>query len=75
MSKPQVTRAGILDMQVCAPKEWLDVQAKTFADRENPCGTTGGWYIRNEGSKLLQGAPERRQCHDDPNMVHIMLDA
>ena len=71
----QVTRQGILDMQVCVPTNWNDEQVIAFAEAENCCGTTGGWQIRREGDKFLGGAPERRPCRDREGFVHIMLDA
>lgn len=73
--KPQVTRHGLLDMQVCIPKEWTDEQVVEFANKENPCGTTNGWQIRREGDEALAGCEERVQCGDRENYVHIMLDA
>lgn len=70
-----VTRRGALDMQVCVPKDWTDEQVKEFADRENLCGTEHGWHIRKQGDEALAGCDERVQCADDPDNVHIMLDA
>lgn len=70
-----VTRIGALDMQVCCPKEWTDDEVLAFANKENPCGTTNGWFIRKEGDKGLAGYPERNQCERIANRVHIMLDA
>jgi len=32
--KPEVTRCGALDMQVCVPNSWTDEQVKEFADQE-----------------------------------------
>ena len=75
MSEPMVTKRGILDMQVCVPKEWTDEQVLYFAEKEFPCGTQNGWHIRREGSELLFGSPERVTCANDDNNVHIMLDA
>jgi len=72
---PEVTQRGLLSMQVCIPKEWDDFQVTTFAEKENPCGTSNGWFIRKEGDKSLAGAPERNACHDRKDFVHIMLDA
>ena len=72
---PQVCRSHPLDMQVCVPKNWSDKQVVEFAEANNPCGTSGGWQIRKEGSKFLAGAPERVPCNDRAGMVHIMLDA
>ena len=71
-----VTKPGLcLDMQVCVPKDWTDDQVIQFAESEWPCGTTLGWQIRREGHELLGGSPERVQCSDDPDQVHVMLDA
>ena len=72
---PQVTKRGALDMQVCVPAEWTDEQAKSFADRENLCGTELGWVIRRQGDKALAGDPERQPCSTRAGYVHIMLDA
>jgi hypothetical protein len=66
-----IPRRGVLDMQVCVPKDWTDEQVLAFAEKENPCGTKGGWSIRRQGSEFLSGSDERVQS----NNVHIMLDA
>lgn len=71
----EVSRVGLLDMQVCVPKDWTDEQARSFAESENPCGTRCGWQIRKEGDECLQGCEERVQCEDREDFVHIMLDA
>jgi hypothetical protein len=71
----EVTRRGALDMQVCVSNEWTDEQVKEFADRENPCGTENGWFIRKAGDKALNGYPERVACSNGGGKVHIMLDA
>ena len=71
----EVTQRNVLDMQVCVPTSWDDAQVLAFASVENPCGTQGGWFIRQEGSRLLCGAPERRPCAEREGYVHIMLDA
>ena len=70
-----VTKHGLLDMQVCVPKDWTDEQVIEFAEQKYPCGTTNGWHIRREGHELLSGSPERVQCAQDQSSVHIMLDA
>lgn len=75
MSQAQVTKRGALDMQVCVPKGWTDEQVKDYADNANLCGTQSGWHIRRAGDIALSGCAERVQCQDDPNFVHIMLDA
>lgn len=71
----QVTRRGALDMQVCVPTDWDDEAVKSFADRENLCGTEHGWQIRREGDKALAGSPERMPCQERAGFVHVMLDA
>lgn len=73
--KPEVTRMGALDMQVCVPEGWTDEQVKVFADSENLCGTENGWVIRKQGSELLAGADERVRCTSRDGFVHVMLDA
>lgn len=71
----EVTRMGVLDMQVCVPEDFTDEQVKAFANEANPCGTSYGWTIRQQGSKYLAGANERVPCEERPGHVHIMLDA
>jgi hypothetical protein len=71
----EVTRHGVLDMQVCVPADWDDHAVKRFADRENLCGTSNGWFVRKEGDNALAGSPERVPCDSRPGFVHIMLDA
>jgi hypothetical protein len=76
MSQAEVTRAGVLDMQVCVPQDWTDEQVKDFADTSNPCGTTAGWQIRTD-PKLLAGCKVRQPCESDlrDGFVHVTLDA
>lgn len=71
----EVTQCGVFSMQVCVPVDWTDEQAKTFAETENPCGTSAGWQIRREGNELLDNQPERQPCAERKGYVHIMLDA
>jgi hypothetical protein len=70
-----VTKRNALDMQVCVPADWTDVQVEDFANQQNPCGTEHGWKIRREGAALLRGDKERVECSAHPENVHIMLDA
>ena len=70
-----ITKSGILDMQVCVPKDWSDDQVRNFAEANNPCGTTTGWHIRQEGNDALKGDPERVQCSNMEGYVHVMLEA
>lgn len=73
--KPQVTRTGALDMQVCVPEDWTNEQIKAFANRENLCGTTNGWQIRKQGDESLAGCDERVPCEGRKGFIHVMLDA
>ena len=75
MGKPEVTRAGLLDMQVCVPANFTDDEVTAFAESENPCGTSHGWQIRRQGSKHLSGCDERVPCEQRDGHVHIMLEA
>ena len=72
--KAQVTKVGILDMQVCVPVDWNDEQVVRFAEAENPAGTMNGWQIRKQGHERLSGDPERVQCANRADFVHIMLE-
>lgn len=72
---PEVTKAGLLDMQVCVPATWTDEQVMEFAELKFPCGTSAGWQIRKAGDPALAGHPERNQCAQRCGYVHIMLDA
>ena len=71
----EVTKTGVLDMQVCVPADWTDEQVKTFADSANMCGTQHGWHIRKAGDQALAGDPERQPCALREGHVHVMLDA
>ena len=63
-------------MQVCVPADWTDLQILEFAEAENPCGTTNGWFIRREGDERLRGTAERVPCEGGyVGHVHVMLDA
>lgn len=71
----EVTKHGLLDMQVCVPKNWTDEQVREFAETKYPCGTENGWFIRRTGDKALNGDDERVTCESRADHVHIMLDA
>jgi hypothetical protein len=67
--KPNVVRVGLLNCQVCVPKDWTDQQIIDFADQENPVGLYASlWKIRKEGD------PERNPCEQSNDYVHVMLD-
>jgi len=75
MTQPSVAHFGIFDMQVCIPKDWTDKQILDFAESAYPSATSNGWQIRKEGDEDLNGDPERAQCHDFKDFVHVVLDA
>jgi hypothetical protein len=55
--------------------DWPNKLIVEFAESANPSGTESGWHIRKQGSKYLQGDPERQKCSKKKGFVHIMLDA
>lgn len=71
---PVITRLGILDAQVCVPREWTDEQVIAFFVAEAQDSTISSPAIRREGDRALAGAPERAQCSKRPHCVHIVLD-
>ena len=74
VTQAEVVRHGLLDMQVCVPKDWHDGLVVDFAESECPCGTTGGWAIRTD-EESLAGCPVRNPCSKREGMVHVTLDA
>lgn len=70
----QVTRRGLLGMQVCVPKTWTDEQVEEFANSENPTGIESKWQIRRQGDSALNGCDERVQCEQREPCCHLMLD-
>ena len=72
---PTVLRMGFLDMQICVPETYNDTEVIAFAEKEFPCGTSGGWFIVREGSKWLGDNPERAQCNEKSDHVHLLLEA
>lgn len=73
--KPKVTNVGLMNMQLCIPKDWTDEQAIAFAQSEHPCGTEHGWQIEREGCSALDGSPERVDCEERDGYIHIMVEA
>lgn len=71
---PEVTRRGVLDIQVCVPETWTFKQVEEYANREVLCGTTIGWKVR-KSKKLLAGDPVRNPCSKKAGYVHVTLDA
>lgn len=68
-----VTRKGLLDMQVCVPRDWTDEQAEEFANQQNPTGIESKWRMKHEDDETLSGCAERVQCAECDSHVHIML--
>lgn len=71
--KPEVTRAGLLYVQVCVPEQWTDEEIRIFAEKENPCGTEHGWSVRTD-PELLNGDPARNKCSARQGYIHVTLD-
>lgn len=71
---PEVTRTGLVSMQVCVPKDWTDEQVERFANTENPTGIESKWSIRRQGDPSLSGCDERVQCVERESCCHVMLD-
>ena len=74
-NEPMVTKANVLDMQICVPRDMEDNTVIAHAELLNPCGTTLGWQIRKQGNKALTGDNERVPCSERVGFVHIMLEA
>lgn len=73
MNDPMVTRVGLVDMQVCVPKEWTDEQAEEFANSASPTGIASQWRMKHTGDESLAGCAERVQCEERSQCVHIAL--
>lgn len=72
--KPEITKTGIFDMQICIPESYTDEQAETFANSESPAGTENGWVMKHAGNESLNGDAERVKCQGRAGCVHIMLE-
>lgn len=68
-----VTVYGVFDMQVCVPEHWTFEQAREFAERRYPSGTTGGWSICEDGHPALAGDAARVKCLERKGFIHIKL--
>jgi len=68
--KAAIIRSGILSIQLCVPKEWTDAQVIALAEKEDPCGTFAGWQVRKSSKKC---GPERVQCKESGEMIHIVV--
>ena len=70
---PEVMVKGILGMRLCVPDDWTDEQIIQFAEKENPAGTSNGWYIAEKGDTAFDGASARIKCEDRENYVHLVV--
>lgn len=74
-----VTRpwVGLLHMQVCAHKDVAHDVIESEANRQNPAGTTGGWFLVVEGSEHFDPEKDAKAlpvaCADDSDRLHYML--
>ena len=80
MNKEQAIRAAVLQnkllaQQVCVPREWSDQEVIDWLEGGNPCGTSGGWHLCEDGDNALRGSPARVQCAQQPGWVHRVLVA
>lgn len=72
--KPSVIQQRFLNIQICVPKDWTDEQAEEFANEEISTGITSKWEMVHDNDDMLNGDPERAQCDDDPEYIHIVLN-
>ena len=72
---PQVIRSSLLAMQLCVPDDWTEEQIVTFAESQNPCGTTHGWGLCQDGHASLGGTPARMNCANENGRVHVVVAA
>ena len=70
---PMVTKNGVFDMQVCVPEGWSDDEVDSWANKENPSGTEGGWHMKHTGDESLSGCDERVKCEGRTGFIHIMF--
>jgi len=75
MDRVVVTRAicGVAHMQVCAAKDATDEEILAVCNRENPSGTTGGWFHVRKENHEFWGRVAPVQCADDSNRMHFMV--
>lgn len=69
----EVTRCGLIDLQVCVPEDWSDAQAEQFANAERPTGIDSRWTLRAADDPAQNGAPIRVACDSRAHHVHIMM--
>jgi hypothetical protein len=62
-------------LKVCVPKKWSDKKIVDWCNKEKPSGTSHGWSVCKEGHPTLNDYPERVQCEEYENFVHLVLEA
>lgn len=70
---PEITRFGLVTMQVCVPEKFTDEEVEQFANTENPTGISSKWEIVRNGNSILNGTNERVKCQERTNFVHLIL--
>lgn len=74
MSTAEVIRIALMDLQVCVPKDATDEEATDFVNTTNPTGISSRWAMKKEGNPTLVGYPERVNCEDRADHVHIVFE-
>lgn len=73
--KPEIIKISGLAMQICVADEWSNMQAISFSEKENPCGTEFGWSVCKDGEAPLLGCPSRNKCAERVGFIHMLLVA
>ena len=73
MNKPEITRHGLMDLQVCVPKDYTDQQVEEFANEAAPTFISSKWTMKKADDPTLGGDPVRQQCLSREDCCHIML--
>lgn len=71
-----ILKKSVFSLGVCVPASWTDEQVERWANHAYPAVTSAGWQVRKEGDRLVTPeSPERAQCEQEPDRVHLVLDA
>ena len=70
MAKAEMIVVGILSARVCVPEDWTERQVEVFVNEKSPTGINSDWGIVPESE---MEDPQRVQCHEHPENVHIVL--
>lgn len=73
-TEPQVLKVGLVTMQVCVPSGWTDEQIVEYANQKAMTGLDHGWSIIRNGDAALGSYPERNQCEQRKECVHVLLE-